>query len=48
MEMAEANNRMQSNARALELFEKAGKIRGLRNGEAFYKAGVAAERQAIL
>ena len=44
MEMAEANNRMQSNARALELFEKAGKIRGLRNGEAFYKAGVAAER----
>ena len=29
MEMAEANNRMQLNARALELFVKAGKIRGL-------------------
>jgi TolA-binding protein len=48
IEMAEANSRMQSNARALELFEKAGKIRGTRNGEVFYKAGVAAERTGDL
>jgi outer membrane protein assembly factor BamD (BamD/ComL family) len=44
MEMAEANKRMQLNSKALEMFEKAGRIRGFRNGEALYKAGVAAER----
>jgi TolA-binding protein len=44
MEMAEANSRRQLQAHALQLFEQAGEIRGLRNREAFYKAGVAAER----
>jgi TolA-binding protein len=44
MEMAEVYSRMQSNKLALELFEKAVRIRGLRNGEALYKAGIAAER----
>ncbi len=43
IEMAEVYS-MQSDKRALELFEKAVKIRGLRNGEALYKAGVAADR----
>jgi TolA-binding protein len=44
IEMAEANNRVRSYSRALFLFELAGDIRGIRNGEALYKAGIAAER----
>ncbi len=43
IEMAEVFKRMQSNKQAFEFFEKAVKIRGLRNGEALYKAGIAAE-----
>ena len=44
IEMAEANNRVRLYPRALFLFERASEIRGLRNGEAFYKAGIAAEQ----
>ena len=44
MEMAEANNRVRSFPRALSLFERVANIRGARNGEAFYRAAVAAER----
>lgn len=44
MEMAEANNRVRAYPRVLYLFERACEIRGMRNGEALYKAGVAAER----
>lgn len=44
IEMAEAYDRNQDQSRAMELFEKAARIRGVRNGEALYKAGVEAER----
>jgi TolA-binding protein len=44
IEMAETKSRMRLNAQAFLLFEKAGVIRGHRNGEALYKAGVEAER----
>jgi TolA-binding protein len=44
MEMAEASSRAQSHDRALLLYEQAGEIRGHRNREALYKAGVSAER----
>ena len=48
IEMAEMNNRIRSYSGSLSLFERASGIRGLRNGEAFYKAGVAAERTGDL
>jgi len=48
IEMAEANNRVRSYPRAIYLFERASEIRGLRNGEALYKAGVAAEQTGDL
>jgi TolA-binding protein len=48
IEMAEANNRVRSYSRALFLFELASDIRGIRNGEALYKAGIAAERTGDL
>jgi TolA-binding protein len=48
IEMAEANNRMRLYSRALSLFERASEIRGLRNGEALYKAGIAAEQTGDL
>jgi TolA-binding protein len=44
IEIAETNNNMRSYPQALSFLERAGEIRGRRNGEAFYKAGVAAER----
>ena len=44
IEMAEANNRVRSFPRALSLFERASEIRGLRNGEVLFKAGIAAEQ----
>ena len=43
IEMAEANNRVRSYARALSLYERASGIHGVRNGEVLYKAGIAAE-----
>ena len=48
VEMAEANNRVRSYPRALSLFERASEIRGGRNGEVLYKAGIAAERMGDL
>jgi tetratricopeptide (TPR) repeat protein len=48
IEMAEANNRVRSYPRALSLFERASEIRGVRNGEVLYKAGIAAERMGDL
>jgi tetratricopeptide (TPR) repeat protein len=48
IEMAEANNRVRSYPRALSLFERASEIRGGRNGELLYKAGVAAEQTGDL
>ncbi|HVN48590.1 MAG TPA: tetratricopeptide repeat protein [Bacteroidota bacterium] len=44
MEMAEANNRVRLFPRALLLFERAAALGSTRNGEAFYRAAVAAER----
>ncbi|RPI05626.1 MAG: outer membrane protein assembly factor BamD [Ignavibacteriae bacterium] len=44
IEMAEANNHVRSFPRALFLFERAAEIRGVRNGEVLYNAGVAAEQ----
>jgi TolA-binding protein len=44
IEMAKMNNRGRSYSRALSLFDRASGIRGLRNGEVLYEAGVAAER----
>jgi tetratricopeptide (TPR) repeat protein len=44
MEMAEANNRVRSFPRALSLFERAASIRGVKNGESFYRAAVASEQ----
>ncbi len=44
LEMAEVNNRLRAFPRALTLFERASDIRANRNGEALYKAGVAAEK----
>ncbi len=43
LDMAELNMRIRGFARALELFGYAGGFRGERNGEAYYRAGVAAE-----
>ena len=43
LDMAELNMRIRSFARALELFGYAGGFRGERNGEAYYRAGVASE-----
>ena len=48
IEMAEANNRVRSYTRALSLFEHASEIRGTRNGETLYKAGIAAEQTGNL
>jgi tetratricopeptide (TPR) repeat protein len=48
IEMAEANNRGRLYSRALSMFERASEIRGLRNGEALYKAGIAAEQTGDL
>ena len=48
IEMAEANNRVRSYPRALSLFEHANEIRGSRNDEVLYKAGVAAEQTGNL
>ena len=48
IEMAEANNRVRSYQRALSLFERGSEIRGIRNGEVLYKAGIAAERTGDL
>lgn len=48
IEMAEANNHVRMYSRASSLFERASEIRGLRNGEAFYKAGIAAEQTGDL
>jgi TolA-binding protein len=48
IEMAEANNRVRSYPRALLLFERASEIRGGRNGEVLYKAGIAAEQTGDL
>ena len=48
IEMAEANNRVRSYSRALSLFERASEIRGVRNGEVLYKAGIAAEQTGDL
>ena len=44
IEMAEACSRVRLYPRALNLLEFASEIRGLRNGEALYKAGIAAEQ----
>ena len=48
IEMAEANNRVRLYPRALFLFERANEVRGLRNGEVLYKAGIAAEQTGDL
>ena len=43
LEMGDANARVNRPTRALELYERAASIRGARNGEALFKAGIAAE-----
>jgi TolA-binding protein len=48
LEMAEANNHVRSYPRALALYERASEIRGVRNGEVLYKAGIAAEQTGDL
>ena len=48
IEMAEANNRIRLYSRAFSMFEHASEIRGIRNGEALYKAGIAAEQTGDL
>jgi len=48
IEMAEANNHVRMYSRASSLFERASEIRGIRNGEALYKAGIAAEQSGDL
>ena len=48
IEMAEANNHVRMYSRASSLFERASEIRGIRNGEALYKAGIAAEKAGNL
>jgi TolA-binding protein len=48
VDMAETNSRVRAYPRALSLLEHAVEIRGVRNGEVLYKAGIAAEQTGDL